>query len=269
MKRPGWAPIEVDMASPSVARVYDYYLGGSHNFASDRAFAGQVMAVLPEMARVAQENRAFLRRAVRYLCAQGVDQFLDLGSGIPTVGNVHEVAAGASPSSRVVYVDHDPVAVLHSRALLADTDRAVVVQADLTDATEVLADPTVQGHLDRSRPMAALLISVLHFVGDEQDPGAILRRYVEALAPGSFVVISHATAEGAPQAADAQAVYNQAVSPNPMRMRSAGEVRRILGDLPLVEPGLVRIPLWRPETPVEPGTGPVDYPGFAVVARVA
>ncbi|RZT86897.1 S-adenosyl methyltransferase [Pseudonocardia sediminis] len=266
MERPAWAPDEVDMARPSVARVYDYYLGGSHNFDSDRRFAGRVLEVLPEMAAIAQQNRAFLRRAVRHLCEQGIDQFLDLGSGIPTAGNVHEIAAGVSPGARVLYVDHDPVAVMHSRALLDDVEGAEVMAGDLTDPRGVLGSPAVAEHLDLSKPVAVLLVSVLHFVDDDRRPAEVVSTYMGATAPGSHLVLSHASIAGNDGAADAEAVYNQQRSPNPMRMRSQDEVTALFGDLTLVDPGVVRIPSWRPDSPAGPGAAAESYPGLAGVA---
>lgn len=261
MERPSWAPDEVDVTRPSVARVYDYYLGGSHNFQVDRRFAAQVLDVLPDMAAIARQNRAFLRRAVRHLREQGVDQFLDLGSGIPTAGNVHEIAG---PGARVLYVDNDPIAVSHSRALLGDTPGTAVAAGDLTDPDAVLGDPATRDHLDRERPAAVLLVSVLHFVGDEHRPAEFVRRYMEAFPPGSHLVISHAS-DVDERASEAQSLYNDERSPHSMRMRSVPEVEALFGDLELLEPGVVRIPQWRPE----PGA-PVEmrnYPGVAGVAR--
>ena len=142
MERPAWAPAELDLDRPNAARMYDYYLGGSHNFAVDRELAGQVLEAWPDMPRAAQANRAFLRRAVRFLAAQGIRQFLDIGSGIPTVGNVHEVAQAAAPDARVVYVDTDPVAVAHSRAILAGDPQTAVVQADGRDPARCWPTPT-------------------------------------------------------------------------------------------------------------------------------
>lgn len=253
------------MGRPSVARVYDYYLGGSHNFAVDREFAAQVLAVLPEMAAVAQQNRAFLRRAVGFLRAQGIDQFLDLGSGIPTAGNVHEIAAAGGDGARVLYVDNDPIAVAHSTALLDGDARTEVLAADLTDARAVLDAPLTRRHLDLTRPVAVLLVSVLHFVGDEQDPAAFIAEYMDAVPAGSHLVISHASDDGNAGAADAQRIYNAQRSPNPMRMRNAAEVEALFGGLPLLEPGVVRIPRWRPEPETAPGMD--NYPGLAGVAR--
>lgn len=253
------------MNRPSVARVYDYYLGGSHNFEVDRRFASQVLDVLPEMAAVARQNRAFLRRVVSLLRAQGIDQFLDLGSGIPTAGNVHEIAAGLGGEPRVLYVDNDPIAVSHSRALLSDDDRTEVLAADLTDPRAVLDAPLTRRHLDLDRPLAVLLVSVLHFVGDEQRPDEIVRTYMDAVPPGSHVVISHASDAGHSGATEVQSLYNRGRSPNAMRMRNAAEVEALFGDLTLLDPGVVRIPQWRSE----PGNGAAmeNYPGLAGVAR--
>src|SRR5689334_7014330 len=156
MDRPSWAPEDVDLDRPSVARVYDYLLGASHNFAVDREFARRVLAAMPDVTRVAHENRAFLRRAVRYLCDAGVRQFIDLGSGIPTVGNVHDVAQAVDPAATVVYVDLDPVAYAHSRAILADNPHATVIRGDLRRPAELLADEEVRARLDFDRPVGVL-----------------------------------------------------------------------------------------------------------------
>ncbi len=265
--RPSWAPEQIDMERPSVARVYDYYLGGSHNFDSDRDFAAEVLRVLPEMGRIAQDNRAFLRRAVRYACRTGVDQFIDLGSGIPTVGNVHEVAGSILPGASVVYVDHDPVAVAHSHEILRDEPAALALSGDLTAPEQVLDDPAVRSHIDFSRPVCILFVSVLHFVADERDPAGVVADFVAPTAPGSLVAISHASADDRRGAADAQAVYNRGRSPNPMRMRTRAEIDALFGTLDLVEPGVVRIPLWRPDADAASTYDADRYPGYAGVAR--
>ena len=171
---PDWVSSDVDISRPSAARVYDYYLGGSHNFPADREMARQAIAMWPELPRIMQANRAFMRRAVRYLIGQGVSQFLDIGSGIPTVGNVHEVAQAAEPEARVVYVDVDPVAVAHSRAILAGDDRTDVVHADLRDVQGVLKDPRTVRLLDLSRPVGVLMVALLHFVPAAADPAGVL-----------------------------------------------------------------------------------------------
>ncbi|MGI5247467.1 SAM-dependent methyltransferase [Dactylosporangium sp. CA-139066] len=248
MDRPSWAPADVDLDRPSVARVYDYYLGGSHNFAADRAFGEQVLRVMPAVAGLARSNRAFLRRAVHGLAATGIRQYLDLGSGIPTVGNVHDVIADAGVTdARVVYVDHDPVAVAHSRAILADVPGTAVVAGDLRNPAEVLAQPEVRGLLDFSEPIAFLLVAVLHFVLDEEDPAGIVARYAEAGVRGSHVVLSHIGYDRAlnPAEEDAYRMYRN--SPTPLILRSKDEIAKLLGGLSLLEPGVVATQQWRPD----------------------
>src|SRR3954452_21918503 len=167
MHRPSWVPAEVDLSRPSAARVYDYYLGGSHNLEVDRRMAREAISLWPDLPEIMQANRAFLRRAVSYLAGQGITQFLDIGSGIPTVGNVHEVAQRATPAARVVYVDIDPVAVAHSTAILGDNPGAVVIQGDVCQPERILADPQVQRLLDLQQPLVILLMALLHFVADD------------------------------------------------------------------------------------------------------
>ncbi|NUO56844.1 MAG: hypothetical protein HOV71_31370 [Hamadaea sp.] len=268
MERPRWAPADLDLDRPSVARVYDYYLGGSHNFAVDREFAQQVFQAMPNVPQLARENRAFLRRAVRALSAQGVDQFIDLGSGIPTVGNVHEVAQELDPKARVVYVDWDPVAVAHGQAILEDNDRTAVIGADLRDPEAIFADERVKALIDPARPTAVLLIAVLHFVPDEQQPIELIARIAGQLAPGSHVAISHASPDRqAAQLGQAANLYQKTASP--VTMRSQPEIAALFGDLDLVDPGVVQTPLWRPDAPDELGPEAYEYPGFAGVGRVS
>ncbi|MFC0504430.1 SAM-dependent methyltransferase [Micromonospora costi] len=249
MQRPDWAPETIDIERPSVARMYDYYLGGSHNFAADRAAAQAMVAAVPEAPLMAQANRAFLRRAVHYLTGMGVRQFLDIGSGIPTVGNVHEIAQHDAADSRVVYVDVDPVAVAHSREILAGDDRAVVVQEDLRNPERILAHPEVRGLLDFDQPVAVMVVAVLHFVSDEDDPARILRTLRDALAPGSHLVLSQASDDGRSEEerAEAERVYRR--TDNPLWVRSRAELTAFFDGFTLVEPGVVWVPQWRPESP--------------------
>jgi O-methyltransferase involved in polyketide biosynthesis len=264
MERPRWAPDGLDLDRPSVARVYDYYLGGSHNFAVDRQFAQQVMAAMPNVPQLARENRAFLRRVVRHLCAEGVDQFVDLGSGIPTVGNVHEVAQQINPEARVVYVDWDPVAVAHGRAILAGNDRTAVCGADLRDPEAVFGDPRVRELIDPARRTAVLLIAVLHFVPDEQKPAQLIARIAGLLAPCSYLAITHASPDNAQsELGRAASLYQQTVSP--VTMRSQEEITDLFSGLDLLEPGVVHPPRWRPDDAVGPDEH--TYPAFAGVAR--
>jgi S-adenosyl methyltransferase len=261
--RPDWAPYGVDLDRPNAARVYDFYLGGAHNFAVDRQMAAQAMAGWPELPLIMRANRAFLRRAVRFLARSGVRQFLDLGSGIPTVGNVHEVAQAEAPSSRVVYVDIDPVAVAHSRAILDGDPLATAIQADLRSPANVLDLAEKEGGLDLAQPVALLLVAVLHFVPDGDDPAGVIAQYRDATAPGSAIVICHATSDGQDGRADEhRALY--ARTPTPMTMRSRAGVSRLLEGYELVEPGLVYMSLWRPDGEEMPDR-PEDYPGYAAV----
>jgi hypothetical protein len=265
--RPPWAPAEVDITRPSVARVYDFYLGGSHNFESDREFAQTALRAFPELPSILRDGRDLLRRMVQYLCAEGVDQFLDLGSGIPTEGNVHEVAQAACGRPRVVYVDRDPVAVTHSRQLLADVDGATVVAADIRDPERVLDLAVSVSGLDLARPVAVLAVAVLHFVSDEERPADLVAAYMAPLVPGSHLAISQAGRDGRPEAVDVQRVYNRADSPNAMHLRTRSEIAALFGDLELVEPGLVYPPLWRPDPADDRPEVGDDYPGVAGLAR--
>lgn len=249
--------------------MYDYYLGGSHNFASDRELAEQYIQVLPDMPIIARAQRAVLHRAVRYLADAGIDQFLDLGSGIPTAGAVHEIARASNPSARVVYVDCDPVAVAHTTALLDGVEGTDVVYADLRDAASVLADPGVTGTLDLGRPVAVLMIAVLHFLSDLDDPAGAVDAYRRATVPGSYLAITHATSDYRPDLARrAEAVYRRAS--HQISYRSRAEILGLLSGYDLVEPGLTDMIRWRPD----PGAGPdplggdvTRYSGYAAVGR--
>lgn len=246
MTRRSWAPDYIDLDRPSAARVYDYLLGGSHNFGVDRQFAEDLLSVLPDIPEIARANRAFLRRAVRFLSANGIDQFLDLGSGIPTAGNVHEVARQANPDARVVYVDTDPVAVSHSRALLRGDAGTGVVAADICHPEDILGAPETARLIDFSRPAAVLLVAVLHFVSDVDGPAQAVARLRSVLAPGSYLVISHGTLEGSPAAAQrAHQLYQRSAEQGTSRTRE--QIAAFFGDFALVPPGLVYLPLWRPE----------------------
>ncbi len=248
-----WVPSTVDVTRPSVARMYDYYLGGSHNFEADRAAAKQVEQIYPSVAQGAQANRSFLRRAVRHLVAEGVDQFLDLGSGIPTVGNVHEIAQHDNPNARVVYVDFEPVAVSHSNALLADNPNATAVLADLRSPAAVLAG--AREVLDFDRPVAVLIVAALHFVPDSDDPYGSVAEYLAAFPSGSYLVITHGTQDGITAEEKAMAdrimqVYRNA--DNQLTMRSHAEVTRFFDGMEILEPGVVLVNDWRPDAYEDP-----------------
>ncbi|WP_086741139.1 SAM-dependent methyltransferase [Streptomyces glaucescens] len=270
MERPAWAPRSIDISVPSVARIYDFYLGGSHNFEVDREAARRAMEFMPGLPKIMQANRAFMRRAVRHAVDQGITQFLDIGSGIPTFGNVHEVAQAASPGARVVYVDRDPVAVAHSQAVLDGNAHADVVAADLLKPQDILTSPQVERLLDLDRPVALLLVAILHFVEDADDPYGSVAQLSDALAPGSMLVLTHASYEGIPlpaeRAGGAVDVYKDIR--NPLIMRSRDEIARFFEGYDMVEPGLVPMPHWRPDTAPE-DEDPYAFSGFAGVGRTA
>jgi SAM-dependent methyltransferase len=256
MDRLDWAPEGIDVNQPSAARIYDYWLGGAHNFAVDREIAGGVTAAIPDTARIMQANRAFLYRAVSFLVGQGTRQFLDLGSGIPTLGNVHEVAQKAAPDAKVVYVDIDPVAAAHSSHILASNANTAVIREDLRNVEAVLSDPSVQGLLDFDQPIAVLMIAVLHFVPDLDDPVGVIAGYRDALAPGSYLALSHGTHDGMnPQAAQAGTDIFMRTS-TPITTRTRAEVGQLFDGFDLVEPGLVWSVQWRPEHPDDVSDSP-------------
>jgi SAM-dependent methyltransferase len=263
---PGGQPTDIDLTRPSAARVYDYFLGGAHNFEVDRQLAEQIAGMTPNLADTMRAGRAFLRRAVRYLVDEGVDQFLDIGSGIPTVGNVHEVAQAANPAARVVYVDVDPVAVMHSRSILEGNDLAGVIEADMRDPDRILADSQKMGLIDLSRPVAVLLAGVVHFVPDVDRPAEAVATLRDAVPGGSFLVISHSTFDKQPQEMlDAQRL--SARTATEITLRSHAEIAGYFGDFALVEPGLVFLPEWRPESLGDIGDQPERFGAYGGVGR--
>ncbi len=252
----------VDATVPNLARMYDYWLGGKDNFAADRAAAGGLAAAIPQLPLLARENRRFVGRAVRFCARAGVTQFLDIGSGLPTVENVHQVAGELTDGARVVYVDNDPVVISHARALLA-TEQTRAVHGDLTRPAEVLAAVEATGLIDLGRPVAVLLAGVLHHVPDEADPAGCVAAFRAAVAPGSHLVISHAqlarghmagtepTSETGREIAAAHAG-----APRGNGTRTREEIAAFFGGTTLVEPGLTEVWEWRPEgrpAPVQPG----------------
>jgi SAM-dependent methyltransferase len=229
--------------------MYDYFLGGFHNFEVDRKAADEAIAIWPDLPLVMRANRAFVRRAVRFLVAEGVDQFLDIGSGIPTVGNVHEVAQKANPAARVVYVDNDPIAVADSRALLRDNPRATIIHADARQPESILADPEVSHLLDLRRPVGVLIVALLHFVTDDEEAYRIVRTMREALVAGSYLAITHASDEGLSPETQAGLIRIYRGTPTPGNLRSSAAIARFFEGFELVEPGLVYFARWRPEGP--------------------
>jgi rhodanese-related sulfurtransferase len=242
---------QLDPQVPNAARMYDYYLGGSANLAVDREAAEQLMAAVPDIVYCAHANRAYLGRVVRYLTEQGIDQFLDLGSGIPTVGNVHEIAHRHDPAARVAYVDIEPVAVSYARRLLADEPLVTVTRADIRDPRSVLYAPGVSDLLDFDRPVAVLAVAILHAMSDADDPAGFLAAYRSACAPGSHLAISHLsplTFEPA-QVRVSEEVY--ARTPTPVVYRDRDRIAKFLDGYQPVDPGLVLLPQWRPTDPVD------------------
>ncbi|GAA3436130.1 SAM-dependent methyltransferase [Kutzneria kofuensis] len=266
MERPTWAPGEVDLERPSAARVYDYYLGGYHNLAVDREFAEQAMLAMPELPLIMRTNRAFLRRSVRHLVSRGIRQFLDLGSGIPTVGNVHEIAQGAAPEARVVYVDKDPVAVAHSQVMLEANDNAAVLLADMRDVESVLASAPVAQLIDTDEPVGVLMFAVLHFVDSDELARATVRAYMDAVPSGSYLVVSHGTHEYVGERGkQVERLYTR--TDNPFFPRNQAQVSRLAEGLELVEPGVVHLPSWHPDSPEEVEDHPERSSTYAMVAR--
>ena len=266
---PGWIPPGVDTQRANAARVYDYWLGGSHNFLADQDLGRAIAAVEPNVRAIARANRAFVGRAVRFLVAEGIRQFLDIGSGIPTQGNVHEVAQRADPAARVAYADFDPVAIAHSKAILAKTENTTIIDADLRDPEKILAHPAARRLVDFGQPAGLLIVAILHFIGDAEDPWRLVAALRDSLAPGSYLVLSHATNESKPTVAQAaEKVYNRSVATQ-VQLRSHAEILRFFDGFDLVDPGLVYIPQWRPDSPADVPADPTQFWGLVGVGRKA
>ena len=265
MELPDWVPDGVEVTVPNAARMYDYALGGYHNFAVDREFVERAERAMPGAIAVGHANRAFVGRSVRWLVAAGIRQFLDIGSGIPTLGNVHEVAQQAAPDSRVIYVDIDPVAVAHSQAILAGNDLAGVIQADLRHPADILYHPDVLALLDFSQPVAVLLNAVMHFVPDSDNPPAIMAQIREALVSGSYVAMTHGTKfeERADEQEDVARLYQS--TPTSVHYRTAAEVLDMFGGFDLVDPGIVTVTNWHPDPDEQ--DDPQQQAVLAVVGR--
>jgi SAM-dependent methyltransferase len=257
---------EIDPNKPSPARIYDYWLGGSQNFAVDRQAGQRALAALPNLQDAIRANRAFLGRVVHHLVADcGVTQFLDLGSGVPTVGNVHEVARYINPDAKVVYVDIDPVAIAHARALLDKVDGVEAILADLSKPDTVLSHPTLRETLDLSAPIAILMYAVLHFIPDTEHPDAIVRAYTQAAAPGSYLAVSHGAPDtGRRREQDTMLSEYKQSTGVPFITRDADQISAWLTGLDIQPPGLVTIDQWRPEPDIEQ---PAYVAMFGVLAR--
>ena len=255
---------EFDTGIPHIARVYDYWLGGTDNFAADRELGERTMQAYPNLALSVRANRAFLARAVRFLVAEaGLRQFLDIGTGIPTADNTHEVAQRIAPVSRVVYVDHDPIVLAHAKALLTSTPEGATVylDADLRDPDAILA--AAADTLDFSQPVAVMLIAVMHFIGDDAEAGAIMSRLAGACGPGSFVALSHAASDiDAEQMAEMVRRINQTAAEH-TTLRDRAGVTRLFDGLELVEPGVIRAAEWRPDSAEQAASPAALWAGVA------
>ncbi|HEV7648784.1 MAG TPA: SAM-dependent methyltransferase [Actinophytocola sp.] len=256
-----WVPTSVDLEKPSAARAYDYVLGGNHNFQVDREFVELMLRHQPEVKRFAIMNRAFMRRAVLFMVERGIRQFLDLGSGIPTVGNVHEIAQRADPSARVVYVDNEHVAVAHSQLILENNDNAMMVQGDITRPRLVLNDPGTRQLLDFDQPIGLLGITIGHYILPDNDPATVFASYRDAIAPGSYLALTHLTADFDKGGDDVAEMMKQ--TQNAVVTRTRAEILEFFGDFELVEPGLVTTSHWRPESPVDPSQNDGLWAGVA------
>jgi hypothetical protein len=252
---------------PNPARLYDYLLGGFHNFAADRELAKGMEVYYPEVRIATVAQRAFVRRALQFLVEQGMDQFLDVGSGLPTAGNVHQIAQAGNRSARVVYVDNDPVVLAHSQILLQDDPNTTLICVDLRDTDAILSHEEVVELLDFSRPVVVTFNAVLHYITDDAEAQAAVRGLIDPLVAGSYVTISHVTFDGASDEALERGVkFYRAASE--INVRTREQIQRFLDGLELVEPGLVRAPLWRPEGPDDVLLdNPARFLGFAGVGR--
>ncbi|MFC0861129.1 SAM-dependent methyltransferase [Sphaerimonospora cavernae] len=241
------APPKINTSVPHPARIYDYLLGGKDNFEADRKVAEATVAASPGVLQGVRDNRAFLGRAVRFLAEQGIGQFLDIGTGIPTQGNTHEVAQAVNPAARVVYVDNDPIVMAHARALLRSTPegRTAYIEADLRDPDSILDHPDTLATLDFTEPIAIVIVGTLMYVDDKEDAFGVVKRYTDAVVPGSHLAITHVTADFEPESLEAFAeAYNS--THEMLTLRTRAEIMRFFDGFELVEPGMVGLSQWRP-----------------------
>jgi SAM-dependent methyltransferase len=245
---------KIDTTTPNVARVWDYQLGGKDNFAVDRAAADALNKACravgaPDGTVVARENRDFIRRAVSYLAGPaGISRFIDIGAGLPTQGNVHHIAQKVNPDAKVVYVDYDPLVLAHGRALLADNDNTTVIPADLRQPDEILDNPDLRGLIDLTQPVAVLLVAVLHLLPDDEKPAAIVAHIRDALAPGSYLALTHVTGDARPElAAKVADEFARLRITTPLIPRTRHQIGRFFDGFDLIEPGLVFPAQWDPE----------------------
>jgi hypothetical protein len=262
----GTPGLGLDLDKPNPARVYDYLLGGKLNYAMDRVFGDKVAAELPDVRELCRANRYWLRRVVRFGMANGIRQFLDIGSGMPTEGHVHEVAQGLDPEARVVYVDNESIAVAHSELVLEGNELAAMVQADGEEPDSVLGHPTTRRLLDFDRPVMVILAAMVHFIPDQRNPAGMIARYRDALAPGSYFALSSDTGEEqGPDLFRAVELYQD--SSSPLHLRGRAELRELMAGFEIVEPGVVFTPQWRPDNAEDVGEHPERAVMLAGVGR--
>ncbi|MCK9893544.1 SAM-dependent methyltransferase [Frankia sp. AgB32] len=253
--RPDIVPAALDIDVPHSARMYDYYLGGKENFRADREAAEKVIAAAPEAPLMARENRAFMNRAVAHLAADhGVRQFLDIGTGIPTGPNLHEIVQAIDPAARIVYADYDPLVLTHARALLGGTreGRTAYLQADLREPLPLLASDEVRDTLDLTRPVGLCLVAILHFITDEEDPYGVVRTLLDGLPSGSYLTLSHAVSDAATAGAGS-IVSTYQKSSSSLTLRTTEQIRAFFDGLDLLDPGVTLVPAWRPAGPLPDG----------------
>jgi hypothetical protein len=257
---PGWVPPGTDTSKANIARVYDWWLGGTHNFRADQDAARALITVEPRIRAIARANRAFLGRAVRFLAGQaGIRQFLDIGSGIPTEQNVHQVARQAAPQSRILYADNDEVAVSHSKLMLDGVPDTAIIQADLRDPASILDNLATRRLIDFTQPVGLLLVAVLHLVPDSDHPQEIVAALRAAVAPGSYLVLSHSCRDTTPEVTAAfQDVYNSRIAAQ-AAIRTHEQITRFFDGFTLIDPGLVWAPEWRPDSPSDVPDEPARY----------
>jgi S-adenosyl methyltransferase len=262
-------PSAIDTTVPSVARMYDYFLGGDDNYQSDRDACEQLLKQVPSTKVLAVNNRRFLQRVVRLLASEyGVRQFIDHGSGLPTQDNVHQVAQAVDPASKVVYVDSDPIVLAHGRALLDENDRTAVIQADMRDTDGIFGHEETRGLIDFSQPVAALFVSVLHCIPDEDDPAGLVRRVAERLVPGSFLVVCQLVSDRPEIRKFVTDFMAEATGGNWGRVREEREVTEYFTGLEILEPGLVEVSTWRPDSDLAPIQQTDEWIEWGGLARV-
>ncbi|MEQ4717196.1 SAM-dependent methyltransferase [Nonomuraea sp. B19D2] len=265
------APREVDTSRPSTSRVYGFMLGGKDNYEADRRLALRVLEIMPDAPEAALANREFRTRVVRFLAAEaGVRQFLDIGVGLPAQDNVHEVARSAAPGSRVVYVDHDPIVLVHGRALLAVDDRTAIVEGDARDPDAIIDDPETRRLIDLGEPVGLLMLGVLHHLADHEDPAGMVARLMARLPAGSHLAVSHFHnpadhPEASGQAYAAEKLFHESLGTG--RWRTRAEILACFDGLELLEPGLVPLPEWRPDSGDRAKPGLAHHTVLGGVAR--